>query len=65
MTHNRFLPADHQAVSPLRSPHAPAGSAVDVVDAFALQFTSAANIVVVVGIATVDYGVARFQRRRK
>jgi hypothetical protein len=35
------------------------------VDAFALQFTSAANIVVVVGIATVDYGVARFQRRRK
>ncbi len=63
MTHNRFLPADHQTVSPLRSPHAPAGSAIDVVDSFALQLTCAPDIVVIVRIATIDYDVARFQHR--
>src|ERR1035438_3190410 len=58
MIHDRFLPPDHQAISALQTPHAPAGSAIDVVNPLAFQLATTTDIVVVVGVASVDYDIA-------
>ena len=51
--------ADHHAVSALESPYAAAGSHINVVNAFALQFIRPAHIIFEVGVAAVDDGVSR------
>ena len=50
--------ADHHAIAAVDSPDAAAGADIDVVNAFGLELIGAAHIVFVVGVATVDDGVA-------
>ena len=50
--------ADHQAVAALEPPHAAAGADVDVGDALGGQLLRAADVVLEVGVAAVDDGVA-------
>jgi hypothetical protein len=55
--------ADHQTVALLDSPNPAARSDVDVVDVPWLQLLGAANVAVIVGVATVDNRVARIEQR--
>ena len=54
--------ADHQAVAFLQPPDAAAGAGVDVVDALGRQRLRAPHVVVKVGVAAVDDGVAGRQQ---
>src|SRR5580692_7077119 len=56
--HDVQFSANHLAVPALKSPDAAAGADVAIVDAFCRQFFSAADIINVVGISTVDDDVA-------
>ena len=48
-----FAP-DHEAVAALEAPDTAAGATVDVVDAFGREDSRAVDVVLVVGVATVD-----------
>jgi hypothetical protein len=50
--------ADHHAVADLEPPHAAGGADVDVVDPALVERRRAAHVVVPVGVAAVDDGVA-------
>src|SRR5215467_14853703 len=56
--HDRRFAADHEAISALASPDATAGPDVDIVDALSGKLLRAADVVDVVGVATVDEDVA-------
>src|SRR5262249_14287783 len=52
--HHGGLAADHHAVAALQAPDATAGADVDIVDALGRQLLGSADVVDVVGVATVD-----------
>src|SRR4029450_11060430 len=60
---HRRLAADHQAVPPLPSPDAAAGSDVHVVDALLGELPGAPDVVDVIGIAAAEEDVARREVR--
>src|ERR1035441_9114002 len=62
---NGIIAADHQAVASLRSPDPTAGSGVHIVNALRRQFGSAADVVVVVGVAAIDDDITLFEERDK
>ena len=64
LDHRRFA-ADHQAVAAIQPPDAAAGADVDIVQAVRLQLGRAPQIIVIVGIATIDHNIARRQQRRE
>src|SRR5664280_320058 len=59
--HSSVRAADHHAVAALQTPHATAGADVHVVDALGCECLCPADIVDVVGIATVDEDVTGFK----
>ena len=59
---DRFITADHQAVPSLCPPNPAAGPHVHIVDALRFQFGSAADVIVVVGVAAVDDHVITFEK---
>src|SRR5271167_1361508 len=59
--HDIQFAANHLAVTTLEAPDAAAGPNVTIMNALAGEFTSAANIVDVVGISAVDDDVADFK----
>jgi hypothetical protein len=61
-TYDVGIPADHQTVALLDSPHPAARSDVDVVDVLGLQFLGATNVAVLVRVAAVNDRVARIQQ---
>src|SRR5712692_4539861 len=61
MVDNVVFAADHLAIAALEAPDAAAGADVDVVNAAGGKFLGAANVVDVVGVATVDEDVAGFE----
>ena len=61
MADDRRLAADHEAEAALEAPDASAGADVDVVKVSRLELGRAANVVVVVRIASIDHDVARLQ----
>src|SRR5260221_8480582 len=58
MTKRLFGSADHHAVAAFQSPHATAGSDIDIVDAFVAQGNGAARVVFEVRVSAVDDDVA-------
>ena len=62
---SRFVTADHQAVSTVHPPDSAAGPDVHIVNAFRFQFGVTADVIVVVGVATVDDHVVAFEERDK
>src|SRR5262249_38794377 len=58
MLHDRRFAADHEAISALASPDAPAGPDVDIVDALPAKLLRTADVVDVIGVAAVDEDVA-------
>src|SRR2546422_7904089 len=62
---NRFRTADHQAVSPFRSPDAAAGADIYVMNAFFLQCPGTPYVIFKIGVPAVDKDVARFQSLRE
>ena len=65
MLNDRILAADHVAVAAFKPPHAATDTDIDVVDLLCLQFTGAADVVVVVRIAAFDNDVVRLQQRHQ
>src|ERR1035437_1737125 len=59
--HHRVRAADHHAVPALQTPHAAAGADVHIVDALGGKLVCPADIVYVIGIATVDEDVTGFK----
>jgi hypothetical protein len=59
------LAADHQAVAAFKSPDAPAGTNIKVVDAMRLQFLGASNIVVKIRVSAVDYNIVGREKWNK
>src|SRR5262245_1785357 len=55
------LAPDHLTVAPLEPPYASAGTHIDVVNSFRFQLTSAANVVDVVRVASIDDDVVGAQ----
>src|SRR6185437_6299635 len=53
-----WFAANHQTISVFRTPDPAAGPNIDIVDTLRLEFARAANVVDVVGIASVNDGVA-------
>ena len=62
---SRFVTTDHQAVSTVHPPDSAAGPDVHIVNAFGFQFGVTADVIVVVGVATVDDHVVAFEERDK
>ena len=60
---SRFIAANHHAVATLQPPHAAAGADVDVADALGRHGLRAAHVVLEIGVAAVDDGVASFKER--
>src|SRR5271154_943975 len=56
-------PANHHAIAALQSPHTPGCPNVNVFDSFGSKLFGAADIVNVVGVASIDEDVAGFQMR--
>ena len=56
--HGFLGPPDHHAVTALQAPHAAAGPNVDIVDASAFQLSRSTNVILEIGVAAVDDGVA-------
>ncbi len=50
--------ADHLAIAALQSPHAAAGADINIVNALFRKLLGAANIIDVIGVATIDDDVA-------
>ena len=65
MLHDSILAADHVAVAALQTPHAAADADIDVVNALGLQLAGAADVVMVVGIATLDDDVVALEQRHQ
>ncbi len=57
-THHVGFTTDHEAVAALKSPHATAHAAVDVVQSALAKRHGTRNIVLEVGVAAVEYGIA-------
>ena len=62
---DRFVTADHQAVSTVHPPDSAAGPDVHIVNAVRSKFGGSADIIVVVGVAAVDDHVVAFEQRDK
>jgi hypothetical protein len=60
--HGLGIAADHHAVTALQAPDAAGSADVDVVQAFFGEGLGAANVVLIVGVAAVDDGVAGFEQ---
>src|SRR6267378_425640 len=63
MADSIIFAANHLAVAALQSPHAAAGADINIVNAFCRKLLGAANIIDVIGVATVDDDIAGFQLR--
>src|SRR5580698_785404 len=61
--HRLVLAADHQAVATVQSPDAAAGTAVDVVEAVALEVLGPGDVIPVVGVPAVDHDVVGLEQR--
>src|SRR5215831_15378540 len=57
--------ADHHAVAALKPPDAAAGPDVDIVDAFGAQLLGPADVVDVIGVATIDEDVTAVEMGQK
>ena len=57
----RLRPSDHHAVAAFKAPDAAAGANVNVVNSFGSYFLGAPDVVDVIGIATINQNVSRFQ----
>src|SRR6266699_39225 len=58
MLHHSFLTADHQAVTTLQAPDSSTRSNVNIMNTPGFELGSAPDIIVIVGIATVDDDVS-------
>ena len=61
MRYNALLAADNHEVPAIHAPNAAAGPHIHIVDLFRSQLFRAPNIVNVIGVAAIDYNVARLQ----
>src|SRR5665213_1337905 len=61
--HYIIVSAYHQAVATFRSPDAATCPRIHIVDALRFQFGSAADVIMVVGVATIDDHIILFEER--
>src|SRR5690348_11825476 len=65
MRHDIPFAADHHAIAALQAPDAAAGADIDVMYAPGAKLLGAADVVDVVGIATIDQDIVRLQMRQQ
>ena len=63
MLHNFRFATDHQAVATLQPPYSSADTDIDMMNSGPLKLSRAANVVMVVGVATVYHDIAPLERR--
>jgi hypothetical protein len=63
MLNNFRLAANHQAIATLETPYTAACAAIDIMQIVRLEFLRPVDIVVIVGITTVDHDIARSELR--
>jgi len=57
------LAADHQAVATVQPPNPAAGAHIQVMDGLAAQLAAASDVIVIMGITSVNQDVPRAQQR--
>src|SRR5262245_65115080 len=63
--HSGIFAANHHAIAALQSPDTAAGAYIDIVNLSGRKLLGSTNVVNVIGVATVDQYVIRFEKRRE
>ncbi len=65
MTHDLLFTADHQTVPAFESGGPAACSDIHIVDSFLLQLGAPSHVIAIIGVASVNHDISRFEERGK